>query len=278
MAATSVDGAVAAAQEIKGRARCIRLQAGLNLVRLERSGAASFVIAGFRFPATQILPKPGESVAVTILSNSGGGTGWLGTEGGAVVVKAADDGGSVLAVTYGLSEDAALPAVKVLPLNRLNDIETALPPPVPKLPIPVGRQITGEIVVHIERQGDRRFALGEWAGNPDGALRVEGLAIRPLDTILPGQIEYMGYRSERQQTPWTSNARLCGTRGRGLPLAGFAVRLALSLHERFDVVYEAKFVSGETRGPLRNGEPCLPSAAGDVLSAIRVRIIERPGG
>ena len=46
------------------------------------------------------------------------------------------------------------------------------------------------------------------------------------------------------------------TRGRGLPLTGFAVRMATHLRERFEAVYEGSFFTAGIVGPNRNGEPC----------------------
>jgi hypothetical protein len=171
-----------------------------------------------------------------------------------------------------------LPALKMLDLNRLSGVrpEASASAPV-EAPRLTGREITSELILHIERQGDRRFSAGGWAGNPGGRLRIEGFAIRPLSAIVPGQIEYMGFGPGGRQTPWVTDVKLCGTRGRGFPLTGFAIRLAPTLHERFDVVYEGYFFDSGIRGPVRNGEPCLPSVVDDPLGAIRLRVIERLG-
>ena len=142
--------------------------------------------------------------------------------------------------------------------------------------VPGGREIASELILHIERQGDRRLPGQGWAGNPGQRLRVEGFAIRPLEVIAPGDLEYMGYGPAGRQTPWVSDAKLCGTRGRGLPLTGFAIRLAPRLRERFDVIYEGYFFDSGATGPARNGEPCLPASVDDPLSAVRLRLVERP--
>ncbi|HVH78796.1 MAG TPA: glycosyl transferase, partial [Stellaceae bacterium] len=149
--------------------------------------------------------------------------------------------------------------------------------PSPEVAEPPGREIPGELVLHIERQGDRLFPAGEWAGSPAERLRIEGFAIRPLEAISPGHIEYMGFGPGGRQTPWVTDVKLCGTRGRGYPLTGFAVRLAPALRNQFDVIYEGHFFESGVKGPLRNGEPCLPSIADDPLGAIRLRVVERAG-
>jgi hypothetical protein len=249
----------------------------LHALIVGKTAARQHDIAGVALPLTQITPLPDERSAVTIASDSGGGNGWLGAEGGTVILRASARGAAWV-TTYGIVDDAALPALKMLDLGRLSDVEPDASTPAPaEAPGSMGREITSELVLHIERQGDRRFSAGGWAGNPGGRLRIEGFAIRPLSAIAPGQIEYMGFGPGGRQTPWVTDVKLCGTRGRGFPLTGFAIRLAPALREQFDVVYEGHFFDSGIRGPVRNGEPCLPSIVDDPLGAIRLRVIERLG-
>ena len=72
-------------------------------------------------------------------------------------------------------------------------------------------------------------------------------------------------------------ATLCGTRGQGIALTGFAIRLAAEPSERFDVVYQGAFVESGVTGPRRNGEPFVPSRIDDALEAMHIRLIERAG-
>jgi len=263
--------------QVAGHARSVRVEAGLHALIVGKTDATQHDIAGVTLPLTQVTPRPDDRSAVTIVPHAGGGKGWLGAEGGTVILRAAARG-AVWVTTYGLTDEAALPGLKMLDLARLSGAESgaSAPAPVEAASAP-GREITSELTLHIERQGDRRFSAGGWAGNPGGRLRVEGFAIRPLSAIAPGQIEYMGFGPGGRQTPWVSDVKLCGTRGRGFPLTGFAVRLAPALHERFDVVYEGYFFDSGIRGPVRNGEPCLPSIVDDPLGAIRLRVVERLG-
>lgn len=266
-------------EEITGRAQSIRLEEGLHVLSVARSGMAVRVVDGLALPSTQVVPGYESRNSVTIVANGGGSAGWLGAGGGTVVISVGKGGGTVIATTYGATDDAALPAVQAIDLDRLPAAAAAAAPAVEEPPaeILLGREIAGELVLHIERQGDRRFSAGDWAGHPGDRLRIEGFAIRPLEGISPGQIEYMGFRPGGQQTSWVTDVKLCGTRGRGFPLTGFAVRLAPALRDRFDVVYEGYFFESGVKGPLRNGEPCRPSVVDDPLSAIRVRVVERTG-
>ena len=259
--------------EIAGRARGVRLAAGLHALVVGKSDPRPDDIAGATLPLTQIVPRIDDRAAISVVPHAAGDDGWLGPEGGTVVLRVSDRGGTVLVTTYGITNDAALPVLKLLDLGRLNAGDTAAP----AAASPPGREIPNELILHIERQGDRRFPAGGWAGNPGARLRVEGFGIRPLQAIAPGQIEYMAFGPGGRQTPWVSDAKLCGTRGRGFPLTGFAVRLVPPLRERFDVLYEGYFFDSGIRGPVRNGDPCLPSIVDDPLGAIRLRVVERTG-
>jgi len=68
---------------------------------------------------------------------------------------------------------------------------------------------------------------------------------------------------------------LCGTRGRGLPLIGFAVRVAPQRADRFEVVYQGSFFAGGISPLQQNGAPCRATTADDPLEAINIRLIER---
>src|SRR6266404_395265 len=98
-------------------------------------------------------------------------------------------------------------------------------------------EILTEVVLHIERLGDRRFPSEGWIGNRGKKLRIEAFSIRPIDTLVARDIEFKALGPDRRQTPWVTDAKLCGTRGQGLALTGFAVRLVPHVGERFDVVY-----------------------------------------
>ena len=258
---------------IPGYARTLRLDAGLYAVILGKSETQAEDIAGITLPRTQIIPRIDDQAVVSILPVASGDQGWLGPDGGTVVLRVSEPGGFVYATTYGITAEAALPAIKLIDFNRLRD---GLAPAVTVASNQQLREIPSELILHIERQGDRRFAGGGWAGNPGKRLRVEGFAIHPLETVAPGHIEYMAFAAGGRQTPWASDARLCGTRGRGLPLTGFAVRLAPALRDQFDVVYEGYFFESGVQGPARNGAPCVPFVADDPLAAIRLRVVERP--
>ena len=84
-----------------------------------------------------------------------------------------------------------------------------------------------------------------------------------------------GYLPNGGETPWIPDGGLCGTRGRGLPLTGFAIRVAPQRADRFAVSYQGSFFGGGISSLCHNGEPCRAASGDDPLEAVNVRVIER---
>ncbi len=140
------------------------------------------------------------------------------------------------------------------------------------------RELGTEILLHIMGLGDRRFVEPGWAGHPGSRRQIEAMSIRPREELEPSAIEFRVFAQEGRATAWVSNGNYAGTRGRQLPLTGFAVRPAPELRDRFDIVYEGCFFDGGVVGPKRNGEICTSPVANDPLEAVRVSIVERQSG
>ncbi len=193
--------------------------------------------------------------------------------GGTVVVRSPPGGGRVLVTAYGLpAQVVTLPEIEIRRLDRSRPNDAA-PPPADETGEP--EEVGTEIVLHIERAGDRRYPGQGWVGNRGKKLRIEAFSIRPVNALLARDIEFKALGPKGRETPWVTDAKLCGTRGQGLPLTGFAVRLTPPVAERFDVVYEGAFFEGGVVGPRRNGELCIPPIADDPLEAINVRLVPR---
>ncbi len=175
------------------------------------------------------------------------------------------------------------------------DLEAAAPPPEPELaPAPPpeseaepaveaaaaageAHEFGTEILLHIMGLGDRRFVEPGWAGHPGSRRQIEAMSIRPREGLEASAIEFRVFAQEGRATAWVSNGNYAGTRGRQLPLTGFAVRPAPELRDRFDILYEGCFFDGGVIGPKRNGEICASPVANDPLEAVRVSIVERSG-
>jgi hypothetical protein len=251
--------------------KLFRIEPGLHTLTIAPARGAPGGVPGMSLPAAFVMaPNPGGTGSVELLGTSGTGS-WIGPEGGSVVLRGPPEGGHVLVTAYMLP---GLPAVSLDIDLRPLDQNPAAPTDAPPSATPAAVLRT-ELVLHIEREGDRHFATGGWAGRIGSRLRVEALAVRPLGAIRPGEIEYKVYAADGRETPWVTQGKLCGTRGQSLPLTGFAVRLAPRLSEEFDVVYRGAFFASGPVPAVRNGEPCFAPLPGDPLEAVEVRIVAR---
>ena len=179
------------------------------------------------------------------------------------------------------AEAPPAPAQATLPLAapeeaRAGGERRALEPSLPASAEQPGRDLGTEILLHIMGLGDRRFVEPGWAGHPGSRRQIEAISIRPREELEPSAIEFRVFAQEGRATAWVSSGNYAGTRGRQLPLTGFAVRPAPELRDRFDIVYEGCFFDGGVIGPKRNGEICTSPVANDPLEAVRISIVERP--
>jgi hypothetical protein len=137
-------------------------------------------------------------------------------------------------------------------------------------PLPV------DISAHIRTRGDMTFSEVPWAGRVAPGLWIESFSVKPVQRFAAQDVEYKGLTGSGFETPWCSDATMCGTRGMAVPLVGFAIRLKPSKQTAaFDCEYSGYFKSGATVGPLRNGAPCRSTVANDPLEGIQVHIRKR---
>jgi Clostridial hydrophobic W len=259
-------------------ANLVALDQGLYALEIGASPCLLGQVSSLQVPAVHVSALWNERERnAEIIGISGRGGSWLDREGGTVIVKSPPGGAHVLVTAYGLPAQAvSVPGIHVRRLDRARANGAA-----PRSPDPAGypadepEEIGSEIVLHVERLGDRRFPGEGWVGNRGKKLRIEAFSIRPIDTLLARDIEFKALGPKGRQTPWVTDAKLCGTRGQGLPLTGFAIRLAPHVAERFDVVYQGAFFESGVAGPHRNGELCIPPITDDPLEAINVRLIRR---
>ena len=253
----------------------VRLEPGLFAVEIVDEVAA----AGSGEPRVWLGPFGAESGSVDVLSAGGGGAQWLPVNTTGLAVRASKAGQLLMAAAF---DATAAPAVTIRPYGAAVAVvnlkpELAKIPPVVE-PLPPEREIRIEMTAHIERVGDRVFPGAAWAGTPGGQRRVEGFSIRPLQEIQPSEIEYKALHPGGVETAWIRGPQYCGTRGRALPLTGFAVRVAPHVQDQFSVIYQAAFFHGGISVPRSNGAPCLSKTPGDTIEGINIRISQRRSG
>ena len=264
--------------------RMLAVDEGLYALRVGEIAGATHTISGIEFPSAQVsAPSAEDGERLEIVASFPRRGLWLGRDGGTVILRSPPGGGHVIVTAYGPAEQ---PSISLdLDLRRLDGSAAAEEPAGATPAVAAGsaagaegdaREVPTEILLHIERAGDRLFPGRGWVGALGRKLRIEAFSIRPLEALAPGDIEFKGFLPRGGETQWVQGGLLCGTRGRRLPLTGFAVRLAPRLASRFDVVYQGSFFSEGIAPPQRNGQPCrAASAADDPLEAMNIRILEK---
>jgi len=265
--------------------KVLQINEGVYALRIGSLAGPSREISGIALPAVQIVvPSSEQGASIEIVACFPNRRPWFGQEGGTAIVRSPRGGGQVLLASYGAAgELAAALAFDVRRLDGSEDIAidrmaATVDPSAGTLSaaaIASTGEISTEILLHIELAGDRVFSGNGWVGALGRKLRIEGFSIRPLEKLLPVDIEMQGFGVNVDQTPWVAGGAFCGTRGRGVGLTGFAVRLAPHLREHFDAIYEGSFFAGGVSGLKRNGEPCKSSVPNDPLEAINVRLVGR---
>ena len=196
-------------------ANLVELEQGLYALEIGASPCMLGQVSGLQVPVVHVSALVNERQrSAEIIGTSGRGDGWLDREGGTVIVKLPAGGAHVLVTAYGLPAQAAsLPDIRVQRPDRPSSNGAA-----PRSPNPTGypagepEEIRSEIVLHVERLGDRRYPGEGWVGNRGKKLRIEAFSIRPVDTLLARDIEFKALGPNGRQTPWITDAKLCGTR------------------------------------------------------------------
>src|SRR6202008_530617 len=119
-----------------------------------------------------------------IIGTSGLGDSWLDREGGTIIVQSPAGGAHGRVTAYGVPSTAVpVPDIRVRRLDRPRS-NGAVPrsPDSAGYPAEEPEEIRSEIVLHVERLGDRRFPGDGWAGNRGKKLHIEAFSIRPVDT------------------------------------------------------------------------------------------------
>ncbi|MGC2415064.1 MAG: hypothetical protein WA459_20490, partial [Stellaceae bacterium] len=262
--------------------RMLQVDEGLHALRIGAIAGNLREIAGLAVPVAQVsAPLDEDGDAVEIVASYPQRGPWLDKEGGTVILRSPSGGGLVIVTVYGGAEQHA--SELSLDLQRLDAPQTAVAEPARTVARPTGaltpaateaRDVPIEILLHIERAGDRLFPGRGWVGALGRQMRIEAFSIRPLEGLAPADIEMKAFLPNGDETPWVPGGVSCGTRGQGLPLTGFAVRVVPQRADRFEVVYQGSFFADGISQMYQNGAACRAATADDPLEAINVRVIE----
>src|SRR5271155_2018632 len=192
---------------IKTTAKILKFHHGLYALNIAQTPGPANEHSGIVLPATHIANPPSDELGTAeIVAASGDSASWLGPEGGTVVIKVPLGGAHVLITTYEPDDELCTPLeveIRRLDLPSREPVAAAHTEPPPE---PVTREIKTEVLLHIERAGDRRVAARGWVGNRGEKLRIEGFSIYPLETLAAGDIEYKAFGPNARETPWLSDA------------------------------------------------------------------------
>jgi len=205
---------------LSAAASLVPLGEGLYALIIGETASTEGELSGFRAPIVQVSAPPDcEGRRIEIIGTGQQET-WLRHEGGTVILRSPPGGGVIVVTAYGLpAQLAQVPPIEVERLDRSRanggTIRSAQPPDEP-------HEIRTEIIVHMERLGDRRFPGPGWVGNRGKRLRIEAFSIRPIETLTPRDIEFMALGptgGRRHGSPMQSCAvRVdAGCRSPGLP-------------------------------------------------------------
>jgi GT2 family glycosyltransferase len=257
------------------------LPEGLYLFSVRSGTAAPRIGEQITLPAMQVSAAPGTPAGhIEFLMSTATTNGWLINWNDQIVAKVT--GSSVLVSMTSVLIPGMTPLE--IEVQRLDQPKPASTPAAmvsrPGLP-PLSsgqKSLPLEVTAHVQNRGDLTFKEGEWAGQPDQRLWIESIAITPLEGISPDAIEYKAITATGVETPWVSDGAPCGTRGIGVPITGFALRIKPQAGLRqLTCEYGAVCVSGATIGPVRNGAPCYSADSSDPITGMWVAITGEVG-
>jgi GT2 family glycosyltransferase/glycosyltransferase involved in cell wall biosynthesis len=266
--------------ELTSSVQIVTLPAGIYSFTVQGGAEQSVPHQEVVLPALQVSLAPARSAgSVEFLTGGSALDRWLVFNTDMMVVRI-DGGDASLLLTSVRMPDSPVLGVNV---NRLNaepssttagsieaQPENGVLAPAPRV----------RLHAHVKNVGDLEFQ-DCWAGWPGQGLWIEAFSITVagLDAIgsIPSSaaVEYCAVTAEGFETPWLTDGELCGSRGTGMPILGFGVRLAPEASEKYDCVYRGKFLSGTTLGPLKDGVLCCSDIPGDPLEGIEVRVTAR---
>lgn len=276
---------------ITASVRLLSLPAGLHLFSVpagtSRLAGPSPGAGSWSLPAALVAPGPGVSgKQVEFVAGPSGEGSWLLSPGDLLVCRVLTTAATVVLTSLQAPDGSELD-VQVRALDgragAASDAAAPVAAPTQMPRDPRERTATAalalQVAAHIRTRGDITFTNMSWAGRVAPGLWIEAFSVKPTEQLLPQEVEYKGFTGSGFETPWITDAKMCGTRGMSVPLVGFAVRLKPGAATAdYDCEYSGYFQSGVTVGPVRNGAPCRSTVANDPLEGLQIRFIPSSDG
>jgi Clostridial hydrophobic W len=269
-----------AQQELTASVQALALPKGLYVFSVKSADPERVAeLGGLMLPAMHIGVGPNVPArAIEFLFAGDEGSPWLYAPGDTLVAKVVD--AQVMLFLTSVRRAGAEPLdVEVERLDARHEPEApaaAVPPRAASASASAARReepVRLQISAHISNRGDVVFIDTEWVGRLGHGMSIEAFSVTPLDQLAVADIEYKGLTGAGFESPWISNGELCGTRGMGIPLVGFAVRLKPQAAAMgYACAYRGYFRSGAISEPAKNGELCRSPTPGDPLEGIELRI------
>ncbi|MDB5362586.1 MAG: hypothetical protein JWO51_3883 [Rhodospirillales bacterium] len=260
------------AATVRSTSLILTLSPGLYLFSVGAT-APSRLEGGIRLPAVQIVKAPGQSAEcrADFLGSDPINPNWLGSTGEKTVLRILGAECRMLVTTFRGANDELTP----LPIE-CRRLDTDATNTATAIKGPVGRRVLStKIIAHIQQRGDVTFSGSDWAGSVGQRLWIEAFTIIPVEDIRPEHIEYKAVIGNGQETPWVSGGIPCGTKGQGMPITGFVVRLRGPAANLFDCDYKGTFFNAGIIGPVSNGAVCGAAPFRDPLERFQLTITER---
>jgi len=271
------------ASDLTASVEVLTLPEGIYAFTVRGGAVSEGTSNGLILPALQVTAAPAKSAGtVEFLAGPGTYDRWLARSGDVVTAKISGGSASLL-LTSVRSRNSSILAIDARKLDVKNDSTAdtvpSADPPSASLEArsandPAARQLPLRVLVHVQNLGDLQFTES-WAGRADERLWIEAFTVTCLEPNATDLIQYRGVTADGFATPWLSNELLCGSRGRGMPLTAFAIRVKPGMVDRYACVYRGKFASGIIAGPFDDARLCRSDTADDALVGIEISVVRR---
>ncbi len=242
------------------RGSTLTVARGLHVFRY-----VSFQGAGVPAISKLITPNAG----VTVLDMPGREKSEMRRPGDCLVVRAERSSDVVVALRRGSSQGSLDATFRLEPIVLAE--ESSAEDPVTSILTPAAIAAPLSFLAHLANRGDTAFAQNSWAGGPDSPAGVEGMQIVAEDGVSALEMQVLVGSRPPRWSEWVGAGQYAGTRGHGLPLLGFRLRVKPEAHG-IEIAAEALFL-GALVASQRGRHVEFVSASGvDPLIGVKIGI------